>query len=57
MDEFTIKHLNSWLESEFYDDDEREQKRGTILVFVTEYPDLLKRMSWWEILGLAERKL
>lgn len=51
MDEYTIKHLDNWLNQEFYDEEERDTKRGVILAFVTEYPDLLERMSWWEILG------
>lgn len=57
MDAFTIKHLDNWLNEQFHDEAEREAKQGKILVFVTEYPDLLERMSWWEILDLAEREL
>lgn len=57
MDEFTIRHLDNWLNEQFRDEVERDSKRGSILVFVTEYPDLLERMSWWEILDLAEREL
>ena len=57
MDEYTIRHLDTWLNEQFRDESERDNKRGAILVFVTEYPDLLERMSWWEILDLAERKL
>jgi hypothetical protein len=57
MDDYTIRHLDTWLTEQFHDESERDTKRGKILVFVTEYPDLLERMSWWEILDLAERKL
>lgn len=57
MDDFTIRHLDTWLNEQFHDELERDVKRGRILVFVTEYPDLLERMSWWEILDLAEREL
>jgi hypothetical protein len=57
MDAFTIKHLDTWLDEQFHDESERDAKRGRILIFVTEYPDLLERMSWWEILDLAEREL
>ena len=57
MDDFTIRHLDNWLDAQFHDETERDNKRGAILVFVTEYPDLLERMSWWEILDLAEREL
>lgn len=57
MDHYTIRHLDNWLNEQFYDESERDAKRGKILFFVTEYPDLLERMSWWEILDLAERNL
>ena len=57
MDDFTIRHLDNWLTEQFYDEAERDTKRGKILALVTEYPDLLERMSWWEILNLAEREL
>ena len=57
MDAYTIQHLDTWLNEQFHDEAERNNKRGRILVFVTEYPDLLERMSWWEILDLAEREL
>jgi hypothetical protein len=56
MDAFTIQHLDNWLNEQFHEEMERDDKRGTILIFVTEYPDLLERMSWWEILELAERQ-
>lgn len=57
MDAFTIKHLDNWLNEQFHEESERDAKRGRILTFVAEYPDLLERMSWWEILDLAEREL
>lgn len=57
MDAFTIKHLDNWLNEQFREDEGRDDKRGKILLFVTEHPDLLERMSWWEILELAEREL
>jgi hypothetical protein len=57
MTGYTIQHLDNWLNEQFHDEQERETRRGAILIFVTEYPDLLERMSWWEILELAERKL
>lgn len=47
MDEFTIRHLDNWLNEQFREELERDEKRGIILAFVTEYPDLLERMSWW----------
>jgi hypothetical protein len=57
MDTYTIQHLDNWLNEQFHDEAERDAKHGKILVFVTEYPDLLERMSWWEILDLAESQV
>ena len=53
-DEFTERHFQQWLDSTVYDD-ERSQVEQSIRVLVSEYPDLLERLSWPEMRDLTER--
>lgn len=56
MDAFTKQHLEKWIDG--YDDGERREYVLTLITdFVAEYPDTLARLSWPEILSLAERRI
>ncbi|MFA5500656.1 MAG: hypothetical protein WC404_06220 [Candidatus Omnitrophota bacterium] len=54
MDNFTLNHLDKWLEGARYEN-EREKIKITILNFIDAYPDLLINHSWPEIERLALR--
>jgi len=56
MDEFTLNHLEKWLDSARYTD-EKEKIKSAILEFAETYPELLLDHSWPEIEFLAMRKL
>lgn len=56
MDDFTKKHLETWLDHVCVDDEQKDALKDKIVAFVKEYPNTLERgYSWPEIRDIVER--
>jgi hypothetical protein len=56
MDDFTKKHLETWLDYSCVDEEQKDILREKIMAFISENPDVLDRgYSWPEIRNLVER--
>lgn len=50
-------HLVAWTQKEFPNSDDRAfEVYNLILDFAQDYPDMVARCSYWELLSLAERR-
>lgn len=53
MNDFTLRHLQTWVADNYPDQPNVE---FDIRDFVADYPDVLDRLGWPEILELAKRQ-